>query len=129
MAANLQTYALLYVGINGALLSEETRAQFKRASAGQIVKTVAKGLAGVSPGAALCTGGFSSVVPGSGLEYDAGQVIITLKPVTLKMVQSSGQIANIQAILLDDEMMHGVDQEAKYDINFVGTFPSWSALP
>jgi hypothetical protein len=126
VSANFQTYALLSCGVNGTTLTEQVKMSMKRESGATLVKTVLRGLAGVSPGAAMCMGGISNVIPGAGLEFDAGQYIIGLIPVSLKFVQiQNGKGCVFQAYFMDDETAHGVGVPAGYDLNFAGFYPLW----
>lgn len=125
MAGNFQTYTILACAINGALLTEEAKLSMKRANGGKIIETVARGLAGVSPGAPMCTGSISNMVPVAGIEFDAGPYILSLQPVSLKIVQTNGTGCVFQAILMDDETAHGVGIAAGYDFAFVGSYPLW----
>lgn len=126
MSANFQQYSLIFVGVNGALLAEHAEAQFKRASNAKIVETVAKGFAGLSPGAPVCQGRVMNVIPAaSGLEYDAGPVIVSLTVVQLKIVRSDGKGCTFPAFILDDDTSHGVGKAASYDFSFMGSFPAW----
>ena len=126
MSANFQQYSLIFVGVNGALLAEEGEVSMKRASNAKIVETVAKGLAGLSPGAPMAQGRVMSSMPAAtGLEYDAGPVIISLTVVQLKLVRSDGKGCTFPAFILDDDTSHGVGKSAAYDFSYIGAFPTW----
>ncbi|HEY2516947.1 MAG TPA: hypothetical protein VGI39_39015 [Polyangiaceae bacterium] len=125
MAGNLQLYSLLYARVNGALLTEEASVDFERDGGGNIVKTTAKGLAGVSPGSSMCSGRVMNVIPATGLEYDAGQVIVTYTPVNIGVIRSDGKQCVVNGFIMKDAHSHATDQEAKYDFSFIGTFPIW----
>jgi hypothetical protein len=125
LSSSLQQYSLLYFAINGALLTEEASMSIKRASKATLVETVAKGFSGVSPGAAMCQGSINNVIPASGLEFDAGPGIIALQVYTFKAVRSDGKGCVFQGFILDDDASHGVNQNAKYDLNWVGQYPLW----
>ena len=49
--ANQQLYSLIYASVGGALLTEHTQCTMRRLTDAQVIKTVAKWFAGVSPGA------------------------------------------------------------------------------
>jgi hypothetical protein len=121
VAANQQLYSLLFVGINGTLLAEEQSVDVKRTAAAQIVLTVAKGLAGVSPGAAHCMVDVKNAFPVGGLEFDAGPNIAGLIPVNVQIRRGDGKTIKGKCWILDDSMRHGVNQEASYE--FSGIFP------
>jgi hypothetical protein len=126
MAGNFQLYSLIYVAADGALLTEEANCTLKRASNAKVIETVAKGFAGLSPGAAVCHGTVSNVIPAlSGLEYDAGPKIIALTVVNLKFVRADGKGCAFQAFILDDDVAGGVGAASKYDFSFMGRFPQW----
>lgn len=125
MAGNLQLYSLLYARVGGALLTEEASIDFERDGGGNIVKTVAKGFSGISPGSPMCSGRVMNAIPAAGLEYDAGQVIQSYTPVTIGILRSDGKQCVINGFIMKDAHSHAVDQEAKYDFNFVGQYPVW----
>jgi hypothetical protein len=125
VAGSFQQYSLLFCAVNGALLTEEAKLSIKRVSGGKIIETVARGLAGVSPGAPMITGSVSNMIPAAGIEFDAGPYIVGLTPVSLKFVQTNGQGLVGQAIIMDDDTAHGVGIAAGYDFAFVMQWTVW----
>jgi hypothetical protein len=119
VAGNLQLYSLLFGAINGTLLAEEQQIDVSRTANAQVVNTVAKGFAGVSPGAAMCEVDVKNAVPSGGFEIDFGPNIAGLIPVSVQVLGPGGKALKSQAFVLSDTIRHGVNQEATYDFKAV----------
>ena len=120
--ANDALYSLIYARIKGALLTEEASISLRRMSNAQVVKTVAKGLAGLSPGAPACEISISNAVPAADLEFDAGPSMLALEEVEF-CVEGFGKQAVFKAWITEDGLEHAVDSPSKYDFKAVGRFP------
>lgn len=118
---NFTQYTLIYVALDGNVLTEEAKLNIKRSSGGKVVETMAMGFAGVSQGSPIVTGSVSNMIPLAGLEFDAGPYIASLTPISMKVVLSNGLGMVFQAVILDDDASHGVGQAAGYSFNFIGT--------
>ena len=114
MSGNLQLYSLLFVGIEGTLLIEEQQVDLTRTTNSQPVSTVAKGYAGESPGAAMIELDVTSAVPQGGFEFDMGQKMAGLIPVSFQVRGPGGKDAKGQGFVYSDTIRHGVNQEATY---------------
>jgi hypothetical protein len=119
MSGNLQLYTLLFGAINGSLLAEEQQIDVSRTANAAIVNTVAKGFAGVSPGAAMTEVDVKNAVPQGGFEIDFGPNIAGLIPVSVQVIGPGGTAMKSQAFVLSDTLRHGVNQEASYDFKAV----------
>jgi hypothetical protein len=129
--AQFGIYSLIYVGVSpsaggvATTLCEEANCTLKRAGGAKVIETVAKGFAGLSPGAPVCQGMISNVIPATGLEWDAGPLIVALTVVYLKFVRADGKGCAFSAFIMDDDVSAGVGAASKYDFNFMGAFPQW----
>lgn len=126
MAANVQLYTLLYVTVANALLIEHGQLSLKRVGGGQIVGTVAKGFAGISPGMSTCQIEVTSAVPAAGFEYDAGDVIQGYIPVEMGVVGPGGKTGKATGFIMEDDLKGALDQPSSYSFNFVGNFPTFT---
>lgn len=120
--ANQQDYAIAYITVNGALLGQEGSFTMSRTSNAQVIKTVAGGYTGDSPGAPMCEVSIKNFVPQAGIEFDAGTYIQTLTRVKVGILMS-GKIAESQGIFYEDDTAHGTDSPASYDLKFRGSYP------
>jgi len=68
--SQLQQYAIAAIYVNGKLLAEEASVTISRDTKAQVVETVAKGFAGVSPGAAMMTIDVENAVPSADFELN-----------------------------------------------------------
>jgi hypothetical protein len=125
MAGNLQTYALAYLTIENALLSQEGSVSLRRTTGSQPVHTVANGYSGESPGSPMCEAVITSAVPLATIEYDPGVVMLGLIPVELGVIMA-GKTAKSKGFIHEDEYQHAVDQAAKQTLHFRGRFPTFA---
>jgi hypothetical protein len=116
-ASNVQLYSLLFAGINGTLLAEEQEIDITRTTNAQIVLTVAKGFAGVSPGAAMCEVDITNAIPAGGFEFDMGKAMAGLIPIDVQVDGPGGTQMRGKAFVMKDSIRHGVNQEAKYSFS------------
>ena len=121
-AANFQIYSLIYVTVNGALLTEHLSVEIRRMTDAQIIKTVAKGLAGVSPGAAWASIDVKNAVPSTNFEVDPGPFMQSLAVVEIGY-QVASKIAVSKGFILEDTLSHAVDSPSGLSFKYVGSFP------
>lgn len=119
-ASSAQLYSLLYVVTNGTLLAEEQSVDMSRTSNAQTVLTVAKGFAGVSPGAAMIEVDVTNAIPSGGFEFDMGAKIAGLIPIDVQVLGPGGKSTNGKMFVVSDTIRHGVNQEAKYTFKALG---------
>lgn len=119
MAGNLQIYSILFGVVNGTLLAEEQQIDVTRTANAQMVNTVPKGFAGVSPGAAMTEVDVKNAVPQGGFEIDFGPNIAGLIPVDVQVQGPGGKTLKGKAFVLNDSIRHGVNQEASYEFKAV----------
>jgi hypothetical protein len=122
MPGNLQTYALIFASMNGTLLAEEHQVTLRRSSASQRVMTVAKGLAGLSPGSPITEFTVSNAIPQGGFEFDMGKNILGLIPVSFQFLVGGIVSAKGTCFIEHDSIQHGVNREANYDFEGVAPF-------
>jgi hypothetical protein len=127
--SNLQQYAKCTILWNGNLLSEEASVTLKRASNAQIVKTVAKGFAGMSKGAVMVNISVSNAVPSAGFELDPGDFIMDnlVGQITLILGDYSLELT-ANGFITDDNFSHAVDTASKIDFDFVTGPCKWQKL-
>ena len=120
--ANEALYSLIYVRINGALLTEEASVRLRRMTNAQVIKTVAKGFAGMSPGAPMAEIALSNAIPAADFEFDAGPAMLALETVEV-CLECAGKQAVCKGFITEDGLEHAVDSPSKYDFNIVAKFP------
>lgn len=127
--ANLQQYAKATLYWNGSPLAEEASVTIKRASNAQIVKTVAKGFAGMSQGAPMVNISVSNAVPSAGFEMDPGDFIMQNLVGQLTVVLGDYSLSlTANGFITDDNFSHAVDTASKLDFDFVTGPVLWSRL-
>lgn len=119
--SNVQLYSLAYCTVDGALLTEEASVNVNRASGAQPVNTVAKGFAGVSPGAPTIKIQVKNAVPAADFEFNAGQHISTLQVVEIGIIAAGKQLT-AKGFIMEDTFQHSVNSESAYDFDFMGGF-------
>ena len=122
--SNYQNYTSASVYINGNLLTEESKVEVKRVDGGQTVKTVAKGVAGRSPGAGMTNISVTNAVPSSDFELDPGPFMVANEPVEIT-VFAAGRTFTVEGSITDDNFSHGVDSVAELSFNFEGGIQLW----
>lgn len=123
-ATDPQLYTMIFCLADGALLSEEASVSLSRETASSPAKTVAKGYAGETPGAAMCELQVSNMVPAAGMEFDAGQYMVAMKPVEMGLL-SHGKQLTFKGFIVSDAIKHSVNGDAGYDFTVRGSFASW----
>jgi hypothetical protein len=115
----------MYVVIDGTLLSEQQSSSIRRMTGSQNILTVAKGFAGVSPGAPMCEWDVESAVPSGGFEFDAGNKMNGLIITQMYILGPGGFSLKGNAFIIEDTITHAVDQQSKYTFKAVGPFTLW----
>jgi hypothetical protein len=104
---------------------EEQEVTLSRTSDAQIVKTVGKGMAGVSPGAPMSEWDVKNAVPIGNFEFDAGKKIIGNIPAKLYILGPAGMQNRGECFIISDTFTHAVNQEAVYTFKAVGPMSLW----
>ncbi len=126
MAANQQLYTLLYVTVGGALLTEHMSVEVRRMTDAQVIKTVAKGFAGVSPGSLWCSIDVKSAIPSTDFEMDPGPFMKALAAVEIGLQLASKQGVS-KGFILEDSISGAVDAPSGLSFKFIGTFPDFTS--
>ena len=123
--AQTQLYTLLYVTVNGALLTEESSVNGKRSTNSQPVKTVCKGYAGESPGAPMTELEVTSAIPSADFELDPGPYMANLASVEISVIGPGGKSLTVVGYIVEDSFNHAVDKESGLSFRFRGGAASW----
>jgi hypothetical protein len=115
----LQLYSLFFATAAGKLLTEEFSISVKRTAAAQPVNTVAKGFAGMSPGAPMLTADISNAVPAGNFEFEMGRVIAGLQIIELQILGPGGLAIAVNGFVPEDSFKHSVGQMSQYDFTFM----------
>lgn len=86
----------------------------RRTANAQRIMTLAKGLAGLSPGAPLLEFDVTNAVPSGDFEYDMGEYIASLSTIDMQVLGPGGKSAKGKAFIEHDTFRQGVNQEASY---------------
>lgn len=121
----LQLYTLLYVLVDGAILTEEASVTVNRATNSQPINTVAKGYSGESPGAPSVEIMVTSAVPSADFEMDPGRYMKSLKQVEIGLLGPGGKQLTAKGFIISDTLKHSVNAESSLDFTFRGAFTSW----
>lgn len=122
--SDLQLYTKAQVYVGGSLLSEEADVSVKRMTGAQVVKTVAKGFAGLSPGAPMLQVSISNAVPAVDFEYNPGTNMLDLDVVEIT-VFAAGRTLTSKGFVTDDNFSHAVETQSKLAFEFTGQFADW----
>lgn len=124
MANQFQQYTVASVYLNSALLAEEVSVTVKRATNAQNIKTVHKGFAGQSPGAAMTEITVENVVPAASFEFDPSRSMEELKIVEFTIF-AGGKTLTFQGYITEDNFSHSVDNPSGLSFSAVGNFAKW----
>jgi len=120
-----QLYTLAEVYWNGRKLAEEASVKVARDSKAQVVATVARGFAGMSPGAKDISISVENAVPAADFELNPGEYIDGLVAGEIT-VFAAGKTLSSKGFIIKDDFSHAVNSEAKLSFDFVGEFADWS---
>ena len=112
-------YTLIYVLADGALLSEEASVTMSRTTGSTEAKTIHGGYSGEMPGSPMIELDVSSMVPASGIEFDAGDHMEAMTPVEIGLL-AFGQQLTFKGFLVGDSLKHSVNGAAGYDFRARG---------
>lgn len=120
-----QLYTLAEVYVNGRKLLEEASVKVTRDPKAQPVNTVARGFAGMSPGAKELMITVESAVPAADFELNPGPFIKTMEPIKLTIF-AAGRTLESNGFITKDDFSHAVNSEAKLSFDFLGEFADWT---
>ncbi len=124
--SNPQLYTLAYVTADSKLLTEEGSVTVHRSANAQQVATVAKGFAGLSPGAPTIQIQVKNAVPAADFELNAGSFIQSLKTVEIGVIVAGKQLV-AKGFIIEDSFQHSVNSESAYDFTFIGGFQDYES--
>lgn len=123
--SDLQLYSKVAVYYNNQQLAEETNVTIKRVSGAQVVKTVAKGFAGMSPGSPMVEITIKNGIPAAGFEVGTiGADISQLKVVEFSFFAASKTLT-VKGFVTEDNTVHNVDSPSELDITAQCQFADW----
>ena len=119
-----QLYTQCEVYRNGGKLTEETSVKLTRTTKAQIQETVARGFAGVSPGAKMIQISVENAVPSADFEYDAGDDMGELRVAEITLF-AAGKTLTSKGFITDDNFNHSVNSPSTYSFEFTGEWAIW----
>lgn len=123
--AESQLYSSAFVTIDSSILSEASSVSVSRKSGASNVLTLAKGFAGVSPGANMIEVKVTNAVPAVGFEIDFSKMIGNLVPVEIGIFAAGKQLIS-KGFITEDDLKKAVNGDATLDITFVGAYANWT---
>lgn len=123
----LEVYTLAVIYVDGALLTEESSVTVDRDGRMQEVNTVAKGFAGMSPGAPIVRIDVENGVPARDFELNPGSFFINPSDISIAEVTvfAGGRSLTTKGFILKDNFRHAVNAEARLSFNFIGEPADW----
>lgn len=121
----LQLYTLVSCYVDGTLLAEEVSVSIDRNTRAQEVLTVAKGFAGLSPGAAMMMITIDNAVPSADFELNPGPRMKALAVVELTLFAANRTLTT-KGFFIEDSLSHAVNSESKLNIKFAGEMADWT---
>lgn len=121
-----QLYTQCEVYLDGAKLTEETGVKLGRTTKAQLVETVARGFAGMSPGAKMITVSVDNAAPAASLEVDPGTYMTGLRVAELTLF-AAGKTLTSKGFITDDSFSHSVNTPSAISFEFIGEWAEWTA--
>lgn len=122
MALQLYTNALIYV--DGTLLAEAQQLTVDRETNAQNLLTIAKGFAGLSPGAPMCMISFENAVPSASFELNPGPFMAKLVVKEISIF-AAGSTLTTKGFFVSDNFGYAVNSESKLSAKLVCEFADW----
>jgi hypothetical protein len=123
----MSLYGVLYCKVNGALLSEAQSVETDVVSDAQIVKTLVKGLAGISTDAAIRRIKCMNVVPITGFEFNAESALARHEEVEIMLQYDSGQSCISKGYLIEGvNTVAGLGKPTEQNWTFVGNYTDFA---
>lgn len=124
-ATQLQGYSLLYCTVKGSLLTEAGSIGVDRDTKASVVDTLAKGFAGVTPGAGTTAIQITNAVPAAGFELDGGDMMRAYVPAEIGVLGPGGKQLIVDCYLLSDSLKASVNNSTSLDFSLIGPFADW----
>jgi hypothetical protein len=122
MASEQYSNAAVYV--RGALLLEATGITVTRRTNAQPQVTLAKGFAGMSPGAPTMEIQVTNALPAVGIEYDPGEIMQLLSTESITVFAGNGSLT-ATGFITEDSFKKAVNSEATLDFTMMCGFEQW----
>lgn len=119
-----QLYTLCEVYVDSGKLTEETSVKLGRTTKAQLVETVARGFAGMSPGAKMITISVDNAAPAAGYELDPGTYMEGLRVAEITLF-AGGKTLTSKGFITDDNFSHSVNTPSALSFEFVGEWANW----
>lgn len=119
-----QLYSTAAVYLEDLQLSESASVSIKVNGNHQIVKTLAKGVSGISKGAVQTDINVVCNIPADGFELDVLPFINQTQEVNLTVFLASSTLT-LKGFIMNSSVDKAVDGEAKLSFDFVGGEGSW----
>jgi len=123
MAGN-KLYARIDVYGVGSLLTEETSVSVSRETGNAPMITVARGFAGVTPGAPMLKVHVENAVPQAGIEFDPGAYMIPPTPVEMTFYMGNKALT-AKGYIMNDEVQHKANGESSLTFDFLAPYKTW----
>lgn len=121
-----QQYTITESYWNGSKLTESTTVKVSRMSNAQIIETIARGFAGISPGAARIEVTIDSAMPAADLELNPGPFIKKNEAGELTLY-ASGRTLSSKGFMMSDDVSGGVNSPSTISFTFIGEYAEWEA--
>lgn len=123
--SDLQNYTKVSSYYNNQLQSEETEVSIKRITGAQIMKTVQKGFAGMSPGSPMIEITVKNGIPAAGFEVSTiGRDMNEMRVVEFTFFAASKTLTT-KGYVIDETTTHGTDKPAELDYTAQCQFADW----
>ena len=126
---SLQLYSQIEIFVNGSKLAEEAQISIERNTNAQVVNTVAKGFAGMAPGAAIMTIRVTNAVPSAGFEMNPGNFMGMSSGGALGVVEltffAASQTLTTKGFITTDSLSHSVGAESKIEFTAMCEPADW----
>lgn len=124
-AFNQQQYALLFTVIGGQLLAEMQDLEMDTDGNHQIIKTMVKGMAGMSMGGPVRTLQIQSAVPQNGFEFDPNNYVVQMITANIQVWGPNNKKSSGQVWIPKSSIGQGVDKAASLKFTCVGPASAW----
>lgn len=117
-------YAIILPFHQGTLMAEADQVSIDRDFGNKPAITIAKGMAGMTKGAAEMKVSIRSAVPQAGVEWDAGSAGYGGDQQEFTMVRG-GQSLTFKAWVTNDRTQHTANGQCEYSFDLIGTRAEW----
>lgn len=119
-----QLYTQVEVYLDGKKLTEATNVKLTRTTKAQLVETMARGFAGMSPGAKMVSINVENAVPAADFELDPGEYMEGLRVAELTLF-AAGRTLTSKGFITDDGLSGATNSPSGLSFDFVGEFAKW----